>query len=429
MLTNQTFQTFSFGCRVNEAEKEEIDRKLLLLGYQKDDINPSIYIVNTCSVTQKAEREARQLIFQIRKKYPKTQLVITGCSATYWKKNNVYKDLPVDHIIDNIQKDYLVQILQKRLKISNNIHKIHPNPSSKFLDSGRMMIKIQDGCQRFCTYCIVPYLRGNPQSYKIKDIVKKINKNPQVKEIILAAINTEEFEVNSDEEFIDLIKTVILNTHVPRISFGSVHPWSITNEFMDLYKAEMNSKNKRIVDFFHIPLQSGSDKILRLMKREYTSSEMFDKLNKLQKINPMALIATDIIVGFLEETDKDFEDTYYFLEKAPINKFHIFRFSKRQNTAAYFLAKQLKEPTNSQKKKRAISLAELGLKKYHSFLEKRIDKNFSGLFINNFESSYQEVLLNNQISAWIKIDKRLHAEIKNVKITEYKKGKLFGRIV
>ena len=165
------------------------------------------------------------------------------------------------------------------------------------------------------------------------------------------------------------------------------------------------------------------------MKREYTREEMMEKLMSIKRLNDYAFIGTDVIVGFLDESEKDFEDTYKFLEEASISKFHIFRFSKRQNTAAYYLSKRLTEAPENIKRERAKKLAELGVKKYQLFLQKHLNKTFTALFLKSRMSGFQEVLLSNQIPALIKTDKNYVSQIKNVKITEYKNGRLFGKFV
>jgi len=424
-----TFFSYSFGCRVNEAEKEEIDRQMVQAGFQRSPQNPSIYIINTCSVTHKAEREARQHIYQVKRRFPTCKIIITGCSATYWKKNSLNAGLPVDEVYDNLQKEYLVSLLQKKLLIpphpTQNL--LSQTAESKFLSSGRFLVKIQDGCQRFCSFCIVPYLRGLPKSRKISEIVEMIKNQKGIKEVILTAINTEAFGYDTGEKFINLLQKVIDKTNIERISFGSIHPWSINDDFFRFYKKK--SSKSRLVDFFHIPLQSGSNKILGLMKRGYTREEIIDKLHSIHRLNKFAFIGTDVIVGFLDESSGDFEDTYHFLKESPISKFHIFRFSKRQNTAAYYLSKRLSEASDSIKKKRAQALSDLNLIKYNAFLEKHVGKIFSALFLGRITKGLQKVLLSNQIPAYIKTDEYYSSEIKNVKLTDYKNGGLFGKIV
>ncbi|MFA5770821.1 MAG: MiaB/RimO family radical SAM methylthiotransferase [Patescibacteria group bacterium] len=431
-----TFYTYSFGCRVNQAEKEVTDREMQNSGFSLKSESADISIINTCAVTHKAEREAKQLIYKLKRENPDGQIVVTGCSATYWKKNDLLKNLPIDLVVDNINKEFLVKLLQKRFP-SHAEHNLRGYVAGgrdslindKYLNSGRTLIKIQDGCQRFCSFCIVPYLRGTPKSETIKNLVRRLadkNFGAKLKEVIFTAINTEAFGFDTGETLIQLIQQTLTDSTVPRISFGSIHPWSINEEFINCYKKILPLK--RLVNFFHVPIQSGSNKILNIMKRGYTREEMVEKLNKLHKINPLALIATDVIVGFLDESDKDFQDTYDFLEKSPISKFHIFRFSKRDNTAAFYIAKNLKESSHTVKMKRAKLLADLGKKKYEAFLKSNINRNSQALFISNRDGDYQEALIDNQLPVMVKIDKDLNGQLKNIKILEYKKGRLFGKV-
>ncbi len=433
-----TFFSESFGCRVNEAERLEINFQLKKAGFEYDFDNPTFYIINTCAVTHKAEREVRQRLYQIKRKFPKTKLVITGCAATFWQKNQLTKNLPVDLIIENVNKEFFVEIVKNSL--------LHQSPYdlpgqkeslatsqksvilSKFLQSRRLLVKIQDGCHRFCTFCIVPYLRGIPKSLTINQIIEKIkNFQGKISEVILTAVNTEAFGLDTGEKFIDLLISLIDQTNIARISLGSIHPNSIDDNFCQFYKQYL--PKRRLVDFFHIPIQSGSDKILSLMKRGYRSVEILEKIHLIKNLNQWALIGTDVIVGFLDEEEADFEKTYHFLTQAPINKFHIFRYSPRKKTAAFYLAKRLKEPDDVIKKKRAKLLADLGQKKYEQFLQKHIGKFFSCLLLDKKDDQLREGLLSNQIPVFVKENKTSAGEIKNVKIIEFKKGTLFGKIV
>ncbi|MEK7495009.1 MAG: MiaB/RimO family radical SAM methylthiotransferase [Patescibacteria group bacterium] len=430
-MKKQTFFTYSFGCRVNQAEKEVIDREMQNNGFSLKKQSPNISIINTCAITHKAEREAKQLIYRLKRENPNGQIVITGCSATYWKKNDLLKNLPIDLVVDNINKEFLVKLIQNRLsgQASSNLGGQNKIGMDKYLNSGRALIKIQDGCQRFCSYCIVPYLRSNPKSEKIKNLELRIkNLGKEINEIIFTAINTEAFGFDTGEKLITLIDQTIEATKIPRISFGSIHPWSINDEFLNYYKKILPLK--RLVNFFHVPIQSGSNKILNLMKRGYTQEKMLEKLNKLHKINPLVLIATDVIVGFLDETDRDFQETYDFLEKSPISKFHIFRFSKRDNTSAHYMKKNFKEPSVAVKFKRSKILADLGKKKYEMFLKKNIGRTSTILFLNTEVDGYREALLDNQLPIYIKINKPIQpARLHVAKILEYKKGRLFGKLL
>lgn len=431
-MTNKNFYSFSFGCRVNEAEKVDIDRKMKLLGYRFQADNPNIYIINTCSVTHKAEREARQLIYQVKKNSPETKIVVTGCAATYWIKNKLYSDMPVDLMVDNINKEYLVEIIKKRFMTEAKPRLAQPQIfSNKFIGSGRVMVKIQDGCQRFCSFCIVPYLRGMPRSVRIDDIVAKVNSlthEARVSEVVLTAINTQAYGYDTKERFVDLVDRVLASTGVPRVSFGSLHPWSMDQGFFDFYRRVL--PYERLVNFFHIPLQSGSDKMLMLMKRGYGRGEMMEKLRQLETINPMALIATDVIVGFMEESEADFTDTFEFLRDSPISKFHVFRFSKRSKTAADYMSRRLKEPSSAEKLKRSRALIKLGKEKYDKFQAKQTKRVSSALVLEKIEAGLNIALLDNQLPIYIPLrGKAVPGDIIRTKILEFKKGRLFGRIV
>src|SRR3989338_6900361 len=390
-LMNKTFNSFSFGCRVNQAEKEALDRQLMAKGFAIDSEKPGFFIINTCAVTKKAEREARQMIYRLKKDLPKTSLIITGCAATKWINEKI-KVSGVDLIIDNDNKEFAADLIIKRLVAQYNAPaysgKNTPLIKDKFLHSGRLLVKIQDGCQRFCTFCIVPYLRGLPESKSIKSIVR----------------------------------SVLKDTAVPRLSFGSIHPWSITSGFLDFYRSIL--PQNRLVNFFHIPLQSGSDKILSLMRRGYTAGEFKEKLNILAKINPLTFIGTDIITGFLEESDLDFENTYNFLKYSPIAKFHVFRFSPREKTAAYYMKKRLKNVPSVIKKKRSQALIKLSTQKYIKFLRSNLNRHSKALVLFDKSNGFQKVLLDNQLPAILKKGEFHPGKIIIVKIDSFENNTL-----
>lgn len=426
-----TFYSYSFGCRLNEAEREEIDRQMVKAGFSFSEAKPDIIIINSCAVTNKAEREVKQMIYQLKKRFLGSKIVITGCAASLWQKLGLNHQIPVDLVINNDNKQYLTNIIQKKFSPKKSVQKTVQIdlPSNKFLRSGRAIIKIQDGCQRFCSYCIVPYLRGKPKSQQIKQIIKKINQLPYIQEVVLTAVNTEAYGYDTQEKLTHLLKAIIRETIVPRISFGSIHPNSIDKNFINLYKNIV--KLNRLVNFFHIPIQSGSDKILRLMKRDYSTKEVIWKFNQLKRINRYCLIATDVIVGFVGESDKDFQETYNFLKKEPISKFHIFRFSRRPYTPINYLSKGLGSPKPQIQKIRAETLAELSQKKYLQFLEFLFNKKYqsSALFINKRRNDYQQALMDNQVIVFVKTDTDLAGQLKNVKIELLKDGRLFGKLI
>jgi len=421
----RTFYSHASGCRVNEAERVEIDKQMQDSGYTVDKDNPALYILNTCAITGKAERETRQMIYQIRKKLPDTKIIITGCSATYWNKIGTAARLPVDLVVGNTDKEYLAAILAKRFGKGRGTGTGGVS-HDKFLASGRLMLKIQDGCHRFCTYCIVPYLRGAPKSRTIADLVAAARRHGAVQEVVLTAINTEAFGTDTHESLTGLLDAFLTETDIPRIGFGSVHPWSITPEFIGFYGRHLG--DERLLRFFHIPLQSGADATLRLMKRDYTREDFLGLLKRLADTDPYALIATDIIVGFLEESDRDFEQTYAFLAESPISRFHIFRYSKRLNTAAYYLGKRLAEPSPAVKRERARRLTELGRRKYRAFLDKLSGYSSDALFIGRPTGGYQEAILDNNVLARVAAQSNLSGRIKRVTITKRIEDTVLGHV-
>jgi threonylcarbamoyladenosine tRNA methylthiotransferase MtaB len=394
----RTFQSFVFGCRVNEAERIRFDNELRKAGFTVDLNNPAYSIINTCAITGKAEREAKQLIYSLRKQFPATKVVITGCSATYWAKRFPEYTRLVDIVIPNSHKTDLASLLlqaspgdQPRSEAIRSAQPIH----DKFRQSNRLLVKIQDGCHRFCNYCIVPYLRGNPQSQTIQEIVSYINSfDPTPSEVILSAINTESFGKDTKETMVDLIGQVLDKTSVKRIGFGSIHPWSLTDEFLDYYRTTL-SKEPRFVHFFHVPIQSGSQTMLTHMRREYDIADIMQRLMAIKAIRPDAFIATDIIVGYLGETDALFDETHNLLVKSPISRFHVFPFSNRMHTAAYYLKRRMEEPTPTQKKERAEKLRILSDIKYADFKAQQKGTESDALVIAQVKGGVRVVTHNN----------------------------------
>lgn len=393
----KTFQSFVFGCRVNEAERIRFDNELKKAGFSIDLNSPTYSIINTCAITAKAEREAKQLVYSLKKNFPGTKVVITGCSATYWGKHKANSSL-ADIVITNNQKDGIATLLSndmgQELTETTRIESGSPI-SDKFRQSNRLLVKIQDGCHRFCNYCIVPYLRGSPQSQTIDSIVSYINSfNPIPSEVILSAINTESFGKDTKETLVDLTERVLTETNVKRVGFGSIHPWSLTDKFLDYYAVTL-SKEKRFVHFFHVPIQSGSQIMLNLMRREYDLHDILQRLHYLKKARQDAFIATDVIVGFLGETEDLFKETVITLTNSPISRFHVFPFSNRMHTSAYYMRKRMNEPSPKEKKRRCALLRDLSNTKYSNFVSELEGMNTTALVISCSQKVSRVVTHNN----------------------------------
>jgi len=245
--------------------------------------------------------------------------------------------------------------------------------------SKRLIIKIQDGCNQFCSFCIVPFLRGKPKSKKINQIVREVKEAEKrgIKEIILSGINLGLFGVDTNETIPRLLRTLLKKTSIPLISFGSIYPEVINEELIRIYLQDQKDGYKRLKLFFHLPLQSGSEKILKLMNRKFPLKKFKKIVKKLHQALPQALIATDVIVGFPSEGEKEFKQTYEFLKEMPIFKFHVFRFSPRKGTLAAKMEKEWGRVDEKTKKQRSKILRKLGKKKYHRFGIKSGMTNFN----------------------------------------------------
>lgn len=415
----------TFGCRVNLAESETLALKLQKLGFQSSPVAvANIVIVNSCAVTAKALREVRQFINQIKTQSPQTQIFVTGCAATLWQQNKeVVKN--IDLVIDNANKKFLAKIITQELALDIHPGGVDHTPgvlSSKFLNSTRLMVKIQDGCDYFCTFCIVPYLRGRSRSENTQTIIKyikSVQKQTTVNEAVLAGIN-----LGLYPNLPKLVQQVLEKTNLPKISFGSLYVENLKRDFFQLYQS---ATEDRLTRYFHVPLQSGSPKILSLMQRRYKLKEFTEKINALKQAVPDALIATDIIVGFFEETDADFAETYQYLEKSPITRAHIFKFSRREGTAAYFMAKRMQEPDAATKVKRSQAIHKLFNQKLSIFKQKLFGQKLRALVIKLQPDSLLG-FLDNGLEIIIPVAKKLPLGFVDVKIEKVSKGKLVASL-
>lgn len=325
MESAKTFLSINFGCRVNAAETNQWSQTLINQGFIPSTIDdrPSTILINTCSITKKGEKESLNKIKYLSRKYPNAQIYVTGCANLEKIKN-----LPNLTIFKNNQKEELLENLKSSYT---------PKIKDKFSNTNRFLLKVQSGCTQFCSYCIVPFKRPNLWSLKIEDAVKTVKKAVEnnYEEIIVTGVNLDQYEYG----FSNLIEAILTQTNIKLISFGSIPINCIDGKFIKL----IENWNLRIENFLHIPIQSGSNKILKLMNRPYTQKDILNKFNKLKKITPRLVkkgdkgrldFGTDIIVGFPSETDQDFQETLNLCEQIGFNKIHIFKYSPRPNTKA-----------------------------------------------------------------------------------------------
>lgn len=341
ILPPKTFLAYSLGCRTNQAEMEDISLQLMSRALSQTEKDPDIILLNTCVVTQKAEKETRQKIRELRKKYPKSFLVVLGCAVT---AKEIFKiNLPQANLyIPNNQKNNAAEIICHKLdiltKISDRLKISMAKYQNKYQLSGRKFIKIQNGCDNFCSYCVTCHLRGKPTSVPSHKIIREINSwvCKGIKEIILTGINLGLWTagIKDQETVSSLLDKILSETKIERISFSSIYPEMLNSEFVKLVV-----NNPRITQCFHFSLQSGSQTVLERMNRETDLSRLKQILSRIKRKNPFFTFRADIIVGFPNETEEEFRQTLDFIKKAKISFVHHFHFSMRPHTKSEVMIK------------------------------------------------------------------------------------------
>ena len=336
----------TLGCKVNSYETQAIKEQFFALGFEEAafDEAADVYVINTCSVTQVAERKSRQMLHRARKLAPDAVIAATGCYAQEDAKKLI-DDGAVDIVVGNNEKSRLAQIAADRLNRKNcepvcvtDLMRCRDYEEQKITAAGehvRAYIKIQDGCSRFCSYCIIPYLRGRSRSRRAGDIIsetKALAANGY-KEIIITGIDISDFEEEGykkgDESLLYLLQEISKTQGVERIRLGSLECAVITENFM-----EGISRIPQFCPHFHLSLQSGSGSVLKRMNRKYTPDEYYEKVKLIRKYYPDAALCTDIIAGFPGETEEEFEETCAFVRKVGFSRTHVFKYSKRKGTKA-----------------------------------------------------------------------------------------------
>jgi len=335
-----TFSCHSLGCRVNRVEINQIKGSLTRAGFlpwsEKLKRKLDIIILNTCVVTQKAERETRKEIRHLKREFPQSFLVVTGCAVSAQEKFNT--QLPEANLfIPNKNKAQITKTILEKFPL-NKYFNVSTGKKQ------RAFVKIQDGCNQFCTFCIVPYLRGQPKSKPVTQIIKEIKKLEKegTLEVILCGINLSLFgqDLEPKINLVALLKNILQKTDISHLSLSSLTPNLINRKLINLYINDWESGSKRLSPYFHIALQSGSERILVKMNRPKADlNKLKDLLQYIKQEIPEFNLRADIIVGFPGETEKDFRSTLHYIEECQIAFTHIFRYSSRPGTTAYKMIK------------------------------------------------------------------------------------------
>ena len=347
----------TLGCKVNAYETEAMEELLQTAGY---DIVPfteqaDVYVVNTCSVTNMAERKSRQMLHRAKKLNPEAVVVATGCYVQV-SEEEARADAAVDLVLGNNQKRQIVTALDAYFEgrtfddVLADVEKeqYEELEVSTVLEHTRAFVKVQDGCNQFCSYCIIPYARGRVRSRRMENVIAEIKRLAEsgIQEVVLTGIHLSSYgrEIDGESHLIELIEAIHPIDGISRIRLGSLEPRIITEEFVGRLK-----KLHKVCPHFHLSLQSGCEETLKRMNRHYTPEEYYEKCKLLRAAFENPAITTDVIVGFPGETDEEFDKTRQFLEKVHFYEMHIFRYSRRKGTRADKMENQIPEETKAQR--------------------------------------------------------------------------------
>lgn len=366
----------TLGCRLNEAELETWAQAFQKSGHQvtRQAETANLIVINSCAVTQDAARKSRQLIRRVHRENPAAKLVVSGCYATL-NKEEAEQLLGVDLVVSNKDKDQLVELTLTELNLDTMPSmSTEPGAISLFTRGRqRAFVKVQDGCRYRCTFCIVTVARGEELSRSVSEVIAEINALHQqdINEIILTGVHLGGYGSELGLNLVDLVKAILEQTDMPRIRLGSLEPWELNEEFYQLFD------NPRIMPHLHLPLQSGSDSVLRRMARRCKTEEFADIVARLRNINPLFNITTDIIVGFPGETEEEWQESLAFIGQIGFGQLHIFTYSPREGTKAATLPNPVQEPI---KKQRSQQLHKLGNEMRLRFYQDNIGKQFPVLW-------------------------------------------------
>ncbi len=348
----------TLGCRLNEAELETWAQAFQQKGHQitRQAENANLIVINSCAVTQDAARKSRQLIRRIHRTNPAAKLVVSGCYATL-NREEAEQLMGVDLVVGNQDKDSLVAKTLTELNM-DSMPAMSTEPGEVSLFSRgrqRAFIKVQDGCRYRCTFCIVTVARGEEKSRPIREIVDEINAlhSQGINEAVITGVHLGGYGSDTDRSLSDLIKAILSDTDIPRLRLGSLEPWELPNDFVNLFD------NPRLMPHLHLPLQSGSDSVLRRMARRCKTEEFSEIVTGLRTAIPHFNITTDIIVGFPGETEQEWQESFDFIENTGFGHIHIFAYSRREGTKAATLPNQISETIKKQRSRELHSLADM----------------------------------------------------------------------
>ena len=409
----KTFSYYTFGCKVNFADSCIISKQLVDKGLSevKIDDNADIYIVNTCSVTENANKKAEKFINKLHKKSPYSKIIVTGCFAQL-DPDRIYKIPGVSYVVSAENKfniDYYLDFDSKENFI-NDISQVNDfNISYSTNERTRVFLKIQDGCDYNCSYCTIPMARGKSRSESIQNTILKIKEITRkgINEIVLCGINVGDFGINNNESLLDLLIALEEVEHLKRYRISSIEPNLLNEELINFI-----SNSTKALPHLHIPLQSGSDAVLKSMKRRYKTKDYKNLINIINNSISNICIGVDVIVGYPNESEKLFNETYSFLKELEISYLHVFSYSDRENTLSEKMNSIVKVEDKIRRRKLLQKLSDI---KYNKFINQNVSQVKEVLF-ENYNEGFIDGFSDNYIRVYAKGDIQLLNSIKKVKI-------------
>ena len=414
---------YTLGCKLNYSETSSIGRLFNNAGYSTVDFTdtPDVFVINTCSVTENADKKCKKVVKEALKISPNAYVTIVGCYAQL-KPKEIAEIPGVDMVLGAAEKFQIVDHITDLTKNPKALVYNQPvSEANQFVsawsigDRTRTFLKVQDGCDYSCTFCTIPLARGASRSDTIENAVKQAEEiaTSGVKEIVLTGVNLGDFGIRDgkrEDKFFDLVKALDKVQGIDRIRISSIEPNLLTDEII-----EFVATSKRFVPHFHIPLQSGSDKILSLMRRRYKRELYSDRVAKIKQLMPDCCIGVDIIVGFPGETREDFIDTYNFLNELNVSYLHVFTYSERENTLASEMSGSVPGSTRAERSKMLHILSD---KKRRAFYETQLNKIEEVLFEGDIKDGFMHGFTRNYVKVKTKYDPVLVNELKTVYLTK-----------
>ena len=423
---------YTLGCKVNQYETNGMIQEFIKHGYEIVEFHEKadIYVINTCTVTNMSDRKSRQMLRRMKDINKNAIIVACGCYVQV-SKEEVEQMEEIDFVLGNNEKKNIVEYVEKYIEENKKEENMEDVMQQReFVDFGdvtytektRAVIKVQDGCDRFCSYCIIPYARGRVRSRKPQSVISEIEKIAKqgIQEVVVTGIHVASYgkDFNNDYKLIDLLEEINKIEGIKRIRLGSIEPLLITEEFVERLK-----KLEKICHHFHLSLQSGCDETLKRMNRRYTIEEFKEIVNRLRKNYEDVILTTDIIVGFPGETEEEFNKTYEFLKDIKFYKMHVFKYSPRKGTKAAKMPKQIDGKQKEMRSKKLIELSDFNEKTYN---EAYINKEVEVLFEEEKEGMYKGHT-ENYILVYYKSEENLENKMKKVICKEVEKNYIIAK--